>query len=235
MACAFANYGETGYSDLVDGPGGSSSKEVEAELFDLFKHDMEERLKKAHSDKAMESREKFLKEREQDWMYSYQILRMIQIVETRLGKRPNGESLFHDSMPKTNQDPQQLKGKAIICSEFLCALDVAFVALTTKGYKCLRHDLWQKKQERKEARDRFLNDDNYDILLMTDCSGELELKLPVASTIIHLTPCWNLSLTRQCNARVLPPGMAKIVKVFNFHSKKSIEDHVVKFASTGKQ
>jgi SNF2 family DNA or RNA helicase len=123
-------------------------------------------------------------------------------------------------------------GKILIFSEFLCVLDVAEAALSSKNYQCLRLDEQISDTETDNAIDWFTKDPDYKILLITNKSGEYGLNLTVANLVMHLTPSLDSLTTRQCTRRAARPGQTKDVAVIHFYCHESIERHVRRVSAT---
>ena len=122
-------------------------------------------------------------------------------------------------------DPSR-PGKILIFSEFLTALDVVEVAMSEINQPVLRFDATVNDALRRSVIEAFYNDNEKNILLITNCSGGPGLNLTPADCIIHLTPSWNPTLESQCTDRAIRAGQTQQVYVYHFHSPNSIEELV---------
>ena len=118
-------------------------------------------------------------------------------------------------------------GKIIVFSDFLCTLDALEVGLKESGYDdILRFDGTMDTQERKAVVHKFENEPQRHVLLITCRSGGLGRSFIPADCVIHLTPCYSPSLTRQCTDRVVRYPQEKDVYVHYLYANESIEVRV---------
>jgi SNF2 family DNA or RNA helicase len=118
-------------------------------------------------------------------------------------------------------------GKLLIFSEYLCALDTVEVALNINGIECLRYDATLPDEERNSKAGVFSRPDSPRVLLITNRSGGVGLEFIAADGVIHLTPCWNPHLTKQCSDRAIRKGQDKVVTVYHLYTHDSIERKIV--------
>lgn len=85
-ACASAGYGEEGSQDIVEGFGGQSADIIDGLMLKLLKRS-KGTFKSRVNLKNEERRETFIKDRMGDWHESPRMLALIDIVQSRLGKR----------------------------------------------------------------------------------------------------------------------------------------------------
>lgn len=210
-SCPTAGYGEAaeGQQDLVDGPGGLAEHVLEDLLIQMEEDSRDSKPDKSMK-KAKERRATFRKGIQHKWE-STRMLEMLAIVD--------------------RQKKRGKKGKYLIFSEFLCALDVAHAALESRGYKVLRYDGWQTASGKEIAVKRFQDDaDDHEFLLVTNRSGGEGLNLHSATTVIHITPSWNPAMRRQLNGRAVRIGQDNDVDVFYFCVMDSMEGHITRLA-----
>ncbi|KAH9881076.1 hypothetical protein J1614_001569 [Plenodomus biglobosus] len=123
--------------------------------------------------------------------------------------------------------------KIVVFSEFLCALDALSVALDESGFeKHLRFDGTVTDQERDERVAAFHDDPEQRILLITNRSGGLGRSFTAADCVIHLTPCYNPSLTEQCTDRVVRFPQTARVKVYHLYAHDSVEILILRLVRT---
>jgi hypothetical protein len=213
-ACPSAGYGDAadGEKDLVDGPGGLGEAELEDLLVRIDNDDRaSSRMQEKKIRKSKERRQNFRNDMRTNWQ-SRRTMKLLNVVAA--------------------QKEKGKEGKFLIFSEFLCALDVAHAALDSCGYKVLRFDGWETPPDKQNAVQLFADTkDDHEFLLITNRSGGEGLNLQTATTVIHLTPCWNPAMTRQCNSRAIRPGQSKDVEVFHFCIMDSIEGHIYRLAT----
>ncbi|KAE8825483.1 hypothetical protein PTNB85_05912 [Pyrenophora teres f. teres] len=228
-SCATAKYGDAGVDDAVKELGSNGLIDVEGTPIQLAYRGRQNNKTKATHAKVVMNRNNFIRDHGRDWYESPRIVHLVKIVQQHLRRREVDQGVLEQIPADICKDLRAAKHecsqntKIIIYSEFLSALDVADVALARVGYTTVRYDGWLSEKDKEVAKNGFLSDSIVDILLMTIRSGGVGLNLPVASVVIHLTPCWNPALTVQCNSRAIRPGQLKFVQVVYFHSTDSLE------------
>jgi SNF2 family DNA or RNA helicase len=210
--CPFAGYGDAnhGEQDLVDGPGGLGEAQLEDLLLRVEEGIVDSRKETKKMKKSRERRQAFRDKMKTKWQ-SARMTYLLNIV--------------------TNQKRKGKTGKFLIFSEFLCVLDVAHVALDASGHKVLRFDGWETPSDREKSLRLFEDPlDDHEFLMVTNRSGGEGLNLQTADTVIHLTPCWNPAMTRQCNSRAVRNGRKNDVDVFYFCIMNSMEGYIYRLA-----
>jgi SNF2 family DNA or RNA helicase len=127
----------------------------------------------------------------------------------------------------------ECRGSAIVFADFLCALDVARVALRkSEGTKHLAvyeysGDMAPKVRQQQLDDFRAHGIDNPAVLLMTAPCGSEGLEVTNATWVVFLNPCWNPHVELQCVSRAHRIGQLGRVSIVHIVARDSIEDRVV--------
>ncbi len=72
----------------------------------------------------------------------------------------------------------------------------------------------------------MLNEGDCNIVLITLRAGGVGLNLTGANTVIHIDPWWNPAVENQATDRVHRIGQKKVVQVYKFITKGTIEEKI---------
>jgi superfamily II DNA or RNA helicase len=120
----------------------------------------------------------------------------------------------------------QTKSKALVFSQFTQALHLLEQELNKKEIKSLL--LTGKTHNRQKIIDRFTQDDEYPIFLLSLKAGGVGLNLTQANYIFILDPWWNPSQEEQAIDRSHRMGQKSTVFSYKMISKNTIEEKVQK-------
>ena len=84
--------------------------------------------------------------------------------------------------------------------------------------------------KRIEEVDRFNNNPDIPIFLISTKAGGTGLNLTSADTVIHLDPWWNPAIEAQATDRAHRIGQKKQVKVFRLITENTVEERIIERA-----
>ena len=120
-------------------------------------------------------------------------------------------------------------GKILVFSSFLSCLDILEVLLQKDNIPALRYDGTLNAKDKAEALQRFNDDANIRILILTSEAGGEGLNLQNGvETVILMGPCWTVAQREQVIARAVRLGQKKQVKVYLMHTTNSMDCRVLK-------
>ena len=106
-------------------------------------------------------------------------------------------------------------------------LDLIERPLKDKGFKYLRYDGSMDIKERAQAVNKFFDDPETKLLLVSTKAGSLGLNLTVANRVILLDVWWNPALENQAIDRVHRIGQEKDVHVHRIFINDTVEDRIL--------
>lgn len=118
--------------------------------------------------------------------------------------------------------------KILIFSQFTSMLDLISKKLDDLKIPYLTLIGETPTKERLELVNKFNNDDNTKVFLISLKAGGLGLNLTSADMIIHYDPWWNVSAENQASDRAHRIGQTKTVQVMKLIMKDSIEEKIIK-------
>eukprot|EP00522_Entomoneis_paludosa_P011126 CAMPEP_0172442048 /NCGR_PEP_ID=MMETSP1065-20121228/2519_1 /TAXON_ID=265537 /ORGANISM="Amphiprora paludosa, Strain CCMP125" /LENGTH=1289 /DNA_ID=CAMNT_0013191709 /DNA_START=35 /DNA_END=3904 /DNA_ORIENTATION=+ len=119
---------------------------------------------------------------------------------------------------------QQQDGRVLVFSAYTTTLDLIQSFVETNGYSFLRMDGSTSPKNRKEIADRFRDNSDIFIFLLSTKAMGLGLNLTSASWVIIFDVEWNPSYDAQAQDRSYRIGQTKDVKVFRLVCRGSIEE-----------
>ena len=131
-------------------------------------------------------------------------------------------SLLREEIPKED--------KVIVFSTFASALVLVRRRLMAEGFGihgCVMVDGTLKSSERETAWNKFRQDPNCKVLLMTYKVGSEGVNLVEANAIICTDAWWAPSVRRQAIARAWRIGQCRKVSVYDIVCERSIEDRIM--------
>lgn len=117
--------------------------------------------------------------------------------------------------------------KTIVFSQFTGMLDLVEKPLKDKGFAYLRYDGSMDVKHRAKAVNRFFDDPEIKVLLVSTKCGSLGLNLTVANRVILLDVWWNPALENQAIDRVHRIGQKKNVHVHRLFINDTVEDRIL--------
>ncbi|KAJ0120654.1 hypothetical protein J7T55_015385 [Diaporthe amygdali] len=125
--------------------------------------------------------------------------------------------------------------KCVVFSTWRLTLDLVEAGLNQHSIANVRFDGKVPQKERQNVVDRFKNDQDTRVMLLTLSCGAVGLTLTVASRAYLLEPHWNPTLEEQALARIHRIGQTKEVSTIRFYIRDSFEEQVMKLQTKKKQ
>ncbi|KAI7875063.1 SNF2 family N-terminal domain-containing protein [Mucor mucedo] len=157
---------------------------------------------------AMTEKEKVDIKRVQDFVSSSKIDKMMEILD-------------QTDIETHGQD------KTIVFSQFTGMLDLIEKPLKDKGFAYLRYDGSMDVKHRAAAVNKFFDDPEVKVLLVSTKCGSLGLNLTIANRVIILDVWWNPALENQAIDRVHRIGQTKDVHVHRLFINDTVEDRIL--------
>ncbi|ESN92387.1 hypothetical protein HELRODRAFT_103742 [Helobdella robusta] len=125
----------------------------------------------------------------------------------------------------------KIKGDRILLfSQFTMMLDIIEVYLEFRGYKYLRLDGSTPVTERQELIDKFTDDDDIFIFLLSTKAGGMGINLTAANVVVLHDIDFNPYNDKQAEDRCHRVGQTRDVKVYRLITKNSIEEAMLRCA-----
>ena len=119
--------------------------------------------------------------------------------------------------------------KVLIFANFLGSLDIISQKATDRGYEHLV--MTGSTRNRQELVDKFQNDKNIKLFLMTLKVGGVGLNLTEADYVFIFDPWWNVSAENQAIDRVYRIGQKNTVFAYKMITKGTIEEKIIELQS----
>jgi superfamily II DNA or RNA helicase len=116
--------------------------------------------------------------------------------------------------------------KVLVFSQFTSMLDIFERKLKEMDISYLRLD--GSTKNRQELVDEFNNDSSKKVFLISLKAGGVGLNLTSASVVFLYDPWWNPMVEKQAMDRAHRIGQTKVVNVYKFITKNSIEEKILK-------
>ncbi|KAH7163472.1 SNF2 family N-terminal domain-containing protein [Dactylonectria estremocensis] len=123
----------------------------------------------------------------------------------------------------------------IVFSNWRTTLDVLEAGLNKASIETLRFDGKVPQKDRQSVLDRFRNDPNVRVLLLTLSCGAVGLTLTAASYAFLMEPHWNPTLEDQALARIHRLGQKREVTTVRFYVRDSFEQRVIEVQESKRQ
>jgi superfamily II DNA or RNA helicase len=136
-------------------------------------------------------------------------------------------TLLDKLLPKLKEDGHRV----LIFSQFRMMLDIIEDYVHQKGYFYDRVDGSIVGKKRQGAIDRYTNNDNVFIMLLSTRAGGVGINLTAADTVIIFDSDWNPQNDIQAQARAHRIGQTRPVTVYRLLTKKSYEMVMFRAAS----
>ncbi|CAH8306032.1 unnamed protein product [Eruca vesicaria subsp. sativa] len=117
--------------------------------------------------------------------------------------------------------------KAIVFSQFISFLDLINYTLGKCGVSCAQLVGDMPRAARDVAINKFKEDPNCRIFLMSFQAGGVALNLTAASHVFMMDPCWNPAVERQAQDRIHRIGQYKPIRVVKFIIENTVEERII--------
>uniref|UniRef100_A0A3Q7HEA8 Uncharacterized protein n=1 Tax=Solanum lycopersicum TaxID=4081 RepID=A0A3Q7HEA8_SOLLC len=117
--------------------------------------------------------------------------------------------------------------KGIVFSQFTSFLDLIQYSLNLSGINCVQLVGSMSIAARDAAVNKFTEDSDCRILLMSLKAGAVALNLTVASNVFLMDPWWNPAVEQQAQDRIHRIGQYKPVWIVRFVIENTIEENVI--------
>ena len=124
----------------------------------------------------------------------------------------------------------QEKHRVLLFSQFVDMLDIIKEWLVSKNIKF--EYLTGATKDRQAAVERFNNNDDIPIFLLSLKAGGTGLNLTGADYVIHYDPWWNPAVEDQATDRAYRIGQTKKVFVYRLITKGTVEEKIQKLKQT---
>ncbi|CAA7054102.1 unnamed protein product [Microthlaspi erraticum] len=118
--------------------------------------------------------------------------------------------------------------KAIVFSQFTSFLDLINYTLGKCGVSCVQLVGSMSMAARDAAINKFKEDPDCKVFLMSLKAGGVALNLTVASHVFMMDPWWNPAVERQAQDRIHRIGQYKPIRVVRFIIENTVEERILK-------
>ena len=146
-------------------------------------------------------------------------------------KVPNSKM---DLLMEIIDEKSQEGHRMLIFSQFTSIFPFMQERLDQKGIKYLTLTGKTNPEERMELVNKYNNDSEIKVFLISLKAGGTGLNLTTADTVIHYDPWWNLAAMNQATDRAHRLGQKNIVHVIKMINKNTIEDKIVELQNRKK-
>lgn len=115
--------------------------------------------------------------------------------------------------------------KVLVFSQFVRMLEILERSLKAKNIKY--EVLTGSTKDRMDVVNRFNNNEEIKVFLISLKAGGVGLNLTSADTVIHIDPWWNPMVERQATDRVHRIGQTKTTNVYKIITKETIEEKIL--------
>lgn len=124
--------------------------------------------------------------------------------------------------------------RILIFSQFVSALEIIEQKMQANKINYYKLTGQTKAKDRIDLANRFNNDENIKVFLISLKAGGTGLNLIGADTIIHLDPWWNVASENQATDRTHRIGQTKNVEVIKLICRNTIEQRVIELQNLKK-
>jgi TATA-binding protein-associated factor len=168
------------------------------------------------------------------------LLRSSGIVESEMAAADNDDTGFlldddfdmgEAQADRCDDNAQRSASKCLIFAQFMQSLDIVEQYLFEPHMPSLRYlrlDGRVPTNNRQSIVERFNNDENIKVLLLTTKVGGLGLNLTGADKVIFLEPDWNPFIDLQAQDRAHRIGQTKAVNIYRLITSNTIEEKMMK-------
>ena len=168
---------------------------------------------KKEANRSIEGRRRYMRYLRKNWQPSAKVNKCVELLEQFLS------------------DGQ----KTIIFSQFVSLLDLLQVPIDQKGWDCERYDGSMKADDRNDAINRFTDNRDTKIMLISLKAGNAGLNLVAASRVIILDPFWNPFIEMQAVDRAYRIGQQRSVEVHRILIRETVEDRIMELQEKKKK
>jgi len=118
--------------------------------------------------------------------------------------------------------------KAIVFSQFTSFLDLINYTLGKCGVSCVQLVGSMTMAARDTAINKFKEDPDCRVFLMSLKAGGVALNLTVASHVFMMDPWWNPAVERQAQDRIHRIGQYKPIRVVRFIIENTVEERILR-------
>ena len=118
--------------------------------------------------------------------------------------------------------------RALIFTQMTKVLDILEQFLNIHGHRYLRLDGSTKIEQRQILTERFNNDPQFLVFILSSRSGGLGINLTGADTVIFYDLDWNPAMDKQCQDRCHRIGQTRDVHIYRFVSEHTIESNILR-------
>uniref|UniRef100_A0A1J3CFL8 ATP-dependent helicase rhp16 n=1 Tax=Noccaea caerulescens TaxID=107243 RepID=A0A1J3CFL8_NOCCA len=118
--------------------------------------------------------------------------------------------------------------KAIVFSQFTSFLDLINYTLGKCGVSCVQLVGSMSMAARDAAINKFKEDPDCRVFLMSLKAGGVALNLTVASHVFMMDPWWNPAVERQAQDRIHRIGQYKPIRIVRFIIENTVEERILK-------
>eukprot|EP00249_Psilotum_nudum_P024950 c29330_g1_i2 orf=639-3632(-) len=118
--------------------------------------------------------------------------------------------------------------KAIVFSQFTSFLDLIGFCMEKSGIHCVKLDGSMNIVARDQMIEKFTNDADCKVFLMSLKAGGVALNLTVASHVFLMDPWWNPAVEQQAQDRIHRLGQYKPIRVVRFVIENTIEERILR-------
>lgn len=138
----------------------------------------------------------------------------------------NGGSAKLDTCMELLDNALQSGSKVLVFSQFTTMLDRIRQRLETQHITSFTLTGATSKEKRAELVQRFNQNDEASVFLISLKAGGTGLNLTAASVVIHVDPWWNAAAQDQATDRAHRIGQKQVVNVFQLITKNTIEEKI---------
>ena len=124
------------------------------------------------------------------------------------------------------KDAVQSGHKMLLFSGYTSMFEIIEQALKKEGINYLKLTGKTSIKDRFDLIEKFNNDENIKVFLISLKAGGTGINLTSADMVIHYDPWWNLSVENQATDRTHRIGQTKKVQVYKLITKNSIEEKI---------
>ena len=215
-----------------------TKKDVLKELPDkttiVLNNEMQEEQEKVYLSYLAQARDE-LQEEIEDKGFEQSRIKILALL-TRLRQICCHPSLFisnyKEGSGKLNQCIELVKDavksghKMLLFSGYTSMFEIIEAALRKEGINYLKLTGKTSIKDRFELIEKFNNDENVKVFLISLKAGGTGINLTSADMVIHYDPWWNLSVENQATDRTHRIGQTKKVQVYKLITKNSIEEKI---------
>ncbi|KAH0570476.1 SNF2 family helicase [Spironucleus salmonicida] len=121
--------------------------------------------------------------------------------------------------------------KVVLFSQFTMVLNIFNIVLSRLKINYLRLDGSVNTQQRQILIDRFTNDKDQNLFLISTTAGGLGINLQAASDLIFYDASWNPQIDVQAQYRAIRIGQTKLVRIYKLCSQDTIDEAIIQRAS----